>query len=50
MEFATSLVALLSLCQIDAAPGKITDQQTVGFITQQLAAFAKFIERMAPKN
>ncbi len=36
--------------KIDAATGKITDQQTVGFITQQLAAFAKFIERMAPKG
>src|SRR5271166_5773855 len=35
--------------KIDAATGKITDQQTIGFITQQLAAFAKFIERMAPK-
>jgi hypothetical protein len=28
---------------------EITDQQTVEFIKQQLAAFAKFIERMAPK-
>jgi chromate reductase, NAD(P)H dehydrogenase (quinone) len=36
--------------KIDAATGKITDRQTVGFITQQLAAFAKFIERMAPKG
>jgi chromate reductase, NAD(P)H dehydrogenase (quinone) len=36
--------------KIDAKTGQITDQQTVGFITQQLAAFAKFIERMAPKT
>ena len=36
--------------KIDAATGKITDQQTVGFITQQLAAFAKFIELMAPRG
>jgi len=31
--------------KIDAKTGEITDQQTVGFIRQQLAAFAKFIER-----
>jgi chromate reductase, NAD(P)H dehydrogenase (quinone) len=31
--------------KIDAKTGQITDQQTVGFIQQQLAAFAKFIER-----
>jgi chromate reductase len=31
--------------KIDARTGQITDQQTVGFIQQQLAAFAKFIER-----
>jgi chromate reductase, NAD(P)H dehydrogenase (quinone) len=36
--------------KIDAATGNITDQQTVGFIRQQLAAFAKFIERVGPKN
>ena len=35
--------------RIDAKTGEITDQQTVGFIKQQLAAFAKFIERLAPK-
>jgi len=29
--------------RIDEKTGKITDEQTVGFITQQLAAFAKFI-------
>jgi chromate reductase len=33
--------------KIDAKTGQITDQQTVGFITQQLAAFAKFMERHA---
>ncbi len=36
--------------KVDAKTGQITDQPTVGFITQQLAAFAKFIERMAPKG
>jgi chromate reductase, NAD(P)H dehydrogenase (quinone) len=36
--------------KIDAATGKITDQQTVGFIIQQLAAFAKFIELMVPRG
>jgi chromate reductase, NAD(P)H dehydrogenase (quinone) len=30
--------------RIDAQTGQITDQQTVGFIRQQLAAFGKFIE------
>jgi chromate reductase, NAD(P)H dehydrogenase (quinone) len=36
--------------KIDAKTGQITDEQTVGFIRQQLAAFAKFIERYASKN
>jgi chromate reductase, NAD(P)H dehydrogenase (quinone) len=36
--------------KIDAKTGQITDEQTVGFIRQQLAAFAKFIERQASKN
>jgi chromate reductase, NAD(P)H dehydrogenase (quinone) len=36
--------------KIDAKTGQITDEQTVGFIRQQLAAFAKFIERHAGKN
>ena len=36
--------------KIDAKTGQITDQQTVDFIRQQLAAFAKFIERLAPKS
>ena len=31
--------------KIDAKTGQITDQQTVEFIRQQLAAFAKFIEQ-----
>jgi chromate reductase len=31
--------------RIDAKTGEITDPQTVGFIKQQLAAFAKFIEQ-----
>jgi chromate reductase, NAD(P)H dehydrogenase (quinone) len=31
--------------KIDAKTGQITDPQTVGFIKQQLEAFAKFIER-----
>jgi chromate reductase, NAD(P)H dehydrogenase (quinone) len=35
--------------RIDAKTGQITDQQTVGFIKQQLAAFAKFIERLGAK-
>lgn len=36
--------------RIDAKTGQIIDQQTVGFIQQQLAAFAKFIERLTPKS
>ena len=36
--------------KIDAKTGQITDQQTVGFIRQQLAAFAKFIERFGAKG
>ena len=36
--------------RIDAKTGQITDQQTVGFIKQQLAAFAKFIERLGAKS
>jgi chromate reductase, NAD(P)H dehydrogenase (quinone) len=36
--------------KIDAKTGQITDQQTVTLIQQQLIAFAKFIERLAPKN
>jgi chromate reductase len=36
--------------KIDAKTGQITDQQTVGFIQQQLAAFAKFIERFGAKS
>jgi chromate reductase len=36
--------------RIDAKTGQITDQQTIGFIRQQLAAFAKFVERLAPKS
>jgi chromate reductase, NAD(P)H dehydrogenase (quinone) len=32
--------------KIDAKTGQITDQQTVGFIRQQLEAFAKFIQRV----
>ena len=35
--------------KIDAKTGQITDQQTVGFIKQQLEAFAKFIERFGGK-
>jgi chromate reductase, NAD(P)H dehydrogenase (quinone) len=35
--------------RIDAKTGQITDQQTVGFIKQQLAAFAKFVERHGGK-
>jgi chromate reductase, NAD(P)H dehydrogenase (quinone) len=33
--------------RIDAGTGKITDQQTIGFIKQQLEAFAKFIAQQA---
>jgi chromate reductase, NAD(P)H dehydrogenase (quinone) len=36
--------------RIDAKTGQITDQQTVGFIKQQLAAFAKFIEQHSGKR
>ncbi len=36
--------------RIDAKTGEITDQQTVGFIRQQLAAFATFIERHGGKR
>jgi chromate reductase, NAD(P)H dehydrogenase (quinone) len=36
--------------KIDAKTGQITDQQTVGFIRQQLEAFAKFIERFGAKS
>lgn len=36
--------------KIDAKTGRITDEQTVGFIRQQLAAFAKFIEKHANKS
>jgi len=35
--------------RIDAKTGEITDQQTVGFIRQQLAAFAKFIVQHGPR-
>jgi len=35
--------------KIDAKTGQITDEATVGFIRQQLAAFAKFIERFGGK-
>ena len=36
--------------RIDAKTGQITDQQTVGFIKQQLEAFAKFIEQHTAKS
>jgi chromate reductase len=36
--------------KIDAKTGQITDQQTVGFIQQQLAAFATFIARFGAKS
>jgi chromate reductase, NAD(P)H dehydrogenase (quinone) len=36
--------------KIDAKTGQITDQQTVGFIRQQLEAFAKFIARFGGKS
>jgi chromate reductase len=36
--------------KIDAATGQITDEATKKFIGQQLAAFAKFIERHAGKT
>ncbi len=35
--------------RIDAKTGQITDQQTVGFIKQQLAAFGKFIDQHTAK-
>ena len=35
--------------KIDAKTGQITDQPTVGFLRQQLAAFAVFIERFGGK-
>ncbi len=36
--------------RIDAQTGQITDQQTVGFIRQQLAAFAAFIAQYGAKR
>jgi len=36
--------------RIDAKTGQITDQATVGFIKQQLTAFAAFIERVGLKT
>jgi chromate reductase len=36
--------------RIDEKTGQIKDEQTVGFIKQQLAAFAKFIERHGGKS
>ncbi len=36
--------------RIDAKTGMITDQQTLDFIRQQLAAFAKFIEQHGAKR
>jgi chromate reductase len=36
--------------RIDAKTGQITDEQTVSFIKQQLAAFAKFITRHGGKG
>jgi len=36
--------------RIDAKTGEITDQQTVGFIRQQLAAFAKFVVQHGPRS
>ena len=36
--------------RIDANTGQITDQQTVGFIKQQLEAFAAFIAQHKPKS
>ena len=35
---------------IDEATGQIKDEQTIGFIKQQLAAFAKFIVQHGGKN
>ena len=36
--------------RIDEATGQIKDEQTIGFIKQQLAAFAKFIVQHGGKN
>ena len=36
--------------RIDDKTGQIKDEQTIGFIKQQLAAFTKFIERHGGKN
>jgi chromate reductase, NAD(P)H dehydrogenase (quinone) len=36
--------------KIDAKTGQITDQPTIGFIRQQLEAFAKFIERFGGRG
>ncbi len=36
--------------KFDEKTGQLKDEQTVGFIKQQLAAFAKFIERHGGKN
>jgi chromate reductase, NAD(P)H dehydrogenase (quinone) len=36
--------------RLDDKAGKITDEQTIGFIKQQLAAFAKFIVAHGPKK
>lgn len=36
--------------RIDASTGKITHQQTIGFVKQQLEAFAKFIEQQKDKS
>ena len=36
--------------KIDAKTGQITDEPTVGFIRQQLAAFAKFIEQRTSRK
>jgi len=36
--------------RIDEKTGQLKDERTIGFIKQQLAAFAKFIERHGGKN
>ena len=36
--------------RIDDKTGQIKDEQTIGFIKQQLAAFAKFIEQHGGKS
>jgi chromate reductase len=36
--------------KLDEKTGAITDEATRGFIKQQLAAFAAFIARVAPKS